>query len=216
MLGIFLDQETTGLDSYKHKLLEIALRVVNLSTGHILASYQSIILQPEAVWKQSDSSALQVNGFLWDDLQGGKSEKVVSGEIIELFKSLGIIRGKAVFVCQNPSFDRAFFSHLIDSSTQEKMLWPYHWLDLASMYWALEIQKTISFEMSLPDEIWLSKDHIAHSLDLPKEEKPHRAMQGVDHLLLCYEHVVGFPSKQTLVKSPQTMLSTSAFTSRLL
>lgn len=195
MLGIFLDQETTGLDSYRHKLLEIAIRVCDLSTGHIVASFQSIICQSEEVWKASDAGALQVNGFLWEQVKGGRPQNEVGEEIIALFKSLGIVRGKAVFICQNPSFDRAFFSHLIDSYTQEKMLWPYHWLDLASMYWALEVQKTAEHEIVLPDEICLSKDAIAHALGLPKEQKPHKAMQGVDHLLLCYGKVVGFPNK---------------------
>lgn len=193
MLGIFLDQETTGLDSYRHKLLEIAIKVVDLSTGASLASYQSIISQPEALWKASDPGALEVNGFSWDEVQGGKEEKEVGKEIIALFTDLKVARGRAVFICQNPSFDRAFFSHLVDCYTQEKMLWPYHWLDLASMYWALEVQKACGLELGLPDEIWLSKDHIAASIDLPKEQKPHKAMQGVDHLLLCYEKIVGFP-----------------------
>ncbi len=192
MLGIFLDQETTGLDSYRHKLLEIALKVVDLSTGLEKASYQSIISQPEAVFKASDRGALQVNGFTWDEVQAGKSEKEVGVEVTALFKKIGIARGRAVYVCQNPSFDRAFFSHLVDTYSQEKMLWPYHWLDLASMYFALEVQKTKAYEMRLPEEISLSKDSIAQSLQLPKEEKPHRAMHGVDHLLLCYRHVVGF------------------------
>ncbi len=193
MLGIFLDQETTGLDSYRHKLLEIALKVVDLSTGHPLASYESLVFQPEAIWKESDRGALQVNGFSWEEVQRGKSEKEVGDAISSLFTELGIQRGKAVFICQNPSFDRAFFSHLIDCYTQEKMHWPYHWLDLASMYWALEVQKTSALELPLPDEILLSKDSIAHSFNLPGEAKPHRAMQGVDHLLLCYTTVVGFP-----------------------
>jgi len=192
MLGIFLDQETTGLDCFKHKLLEIAIKVVDLSSGSVLATFESVISQDEAIWKASDPGALQVNGFSQDLLQLGRAEKVVGDEIISLFIKLGIVRGKAVFVCQNPSFDRAFFSHLVDCYTQEKMLWPYHWLDLASMYWALEIKKTAAAEQSLPDEIWLSKDNIAESLNLPKESKPHRAMQGVDHLLLCYKNVVGF------------------------
>lgn len=192
MLGIFLDQETTGLDSYRHKLLEIALRVVDLSNGKHLADFQSIICQSEEHWKQSDQGALQINGFSWDEVQRGRPEKEVGAEITALFIRLGIVRGKAVFICQNPSFDRAFFSHMINSYEQERLLWPYHWLDLASMYWALEIQKTRQLERPLPEEIWLSKDHIAHSFDLEKESKPHRAMQGVDHLLLCYEKVVGF------------------------
>ena len=195
MLGIFLDQETTGLDCYRHKVLEIAIKVVDLSTGDILATFQSIITQAEELWKSSDPTALEVNGFSWDLVRSGKSQKEAAAQIIALFTSLGIVRGRAVFICQNPSFDRAFFAQLIDSYTQEKMLWPYHWLDLASMYWAIEVQKTCTFNREMPDEIWLSKDHIAESLGLAKESKPHRAMQGVEHLMLCYEKLVGYPDR---------------------
>jgi oligoribonuclease len=203
MLGIFLDQETTGLDSYRHRLLEVACKVVNLSTGQELANYQSVICQPQTVWQASDSTALGVNGFIWDEVQKGQTEQKVGEEIVQLFQGLGITRGKAVFICQNPSFDRAFFSHLVDCYTQEKLLWPYHWLDLASMYWALEIEKSKTQELALPDEIWLSKDQIAVSFHLPKESQPHRAMQGVDHLLLCYKHVVGFPEQfSKIIGSP--------------
>jgi len=192
MLGIFLDQETTGLDSAKHKLLEIAIKVVDLSTGQLEATYEAIIAQPEAAFKESDPGALEVNGFSWDALRGGKSQQMAASEIIALFKKLGIVRKKAVFICQNPSFDRAFFAHLIPPYEQEKMVWPYHWLDLASMYWALELKKSQTQERDLPDEIVLSKDTIAKSLGLPGEEKPHRAMHGVDHLLECYTKLVGY------------------------
>ena len=42
----------------------------------------------------------------------------------------------------------------------------------------------------------LSKDKIAGAFALASEEKPHRARNGVNHLLLCYEAVVGFPEKE--------------------
>jgi len=48
---------------------------------------------------------------------------------------------KAIFICQNPHLTGYFFSQLIDSDTQELLSWPYHWLDLASMYWALLMDK---------------------------------------------------------------------------
>jgi DNA polymerase-3 subunit epsilon/oligoribonuclease len=192
MLGIFLDQETTGLDSFRHKLLEVAFKVVDLGTGEELAQFQSIVRQPEEVWQARDPNAILVNGFTQAELASGKSEREIGIEIIELFTKLGIKRGKAVFICQNPSFDRPFFSHLVACYEQEKRLWPYHWLDLASMYWALEVKKMQNSSLPMPEEIWLSKDHIAQSLKLPKEASPHKAMQGVDHLLLCYEKVVGF------------------------
>ena len=115
---------------------------------------------------------------------------------MKLFDKHDIKRGEAVFICQNPSFDRIFFSQLIDVDTQEKLLWPYHWLDLASMYWAEAIRKAKGGEEKYPWMTGCSKDKIATALELPKEVKPHRAMNGVNHLLLCYESVVGFPEKK--------------------
>ena len=106
-----------------------------------------------------------------------------------------MIRKKAVFICQNPSFDRGFFSQLIDPDTQEDLNWPYHWLDLASMYWAISMDKAKKQNCPFPWETGISKDLIASHYNLPAEDKPHRAMNGVDHLLICYEAVVGFPGR---------------------
>jgi len=128
-----------------------------------------------------------------DSIRGDVLDDMVAEGIKASFSRNGIKRGNAVFICQNPSFDRIFFSQLIDADVQEKLLWPYHWLDLASMYWADCITKAKSGQSLLPWETGFSKDKIARALRLPPEEKPHRAMNGVDHLLLCYEAVVGFP-----------------------
>jgi DNA polymerase-3 subunit epsilon/oligoribonuclease len=112
---------------------------------------------------------------------------------MERFMRNKVKRGDAVFICQNPSFDRAFFAQLVDPDTQEKSLWPYHWLDLASMFWAKAIHCKQQSDGMWPWETGLSKDKIATAFFLPSEERPHRAMNGVDHLILCYKAVVGFP-----------------------
>jgi oligoribonuclease len=195
MLGIFLDQETTGLDSQKHRVLELAFKVVNLATGRELATFDEIVAQPKEVWDKRDLSAIQVNGFNWEEVSAGKNEREVADHAEKLLQQVGITRGKAVFICQNPSFDRAFFSHFIDVYRQEKLYWPYHWLDLASMFWALDLKKCKELNIDPPDETRLSKDAIAASYKLPPEARPHRAMQGVEHLLLCYQNVVGFPKE---------------------
>lgn len=192
MLGIFLDLETTGLNPVKHRAIEIALQIIHLYSGEKKASYESIIYQPEEIWTQSEPESLAVNGFTRAKVKSGKSENEVAKEIISLINSLSIKRGMAVFICQNPSFDRAFFSQLIDVDLQEEFKWPYHWLDFASMYWALNIKEMIEEEL-VSSKAALSKDEIAKSFGLPPEEHPHRAMNGVNHLILCYKTVVGFP-----------------------
>lgn len=195
MIGVFLDTETNGLNSRVHKILEFACKIVDLSTGEEKDQFQTVIIQSIDSWAKSDQESLRINGFSWEELTQGMMPRSASQQIIDLFTLHGVRRKKAVFICQNPSFDRAFFSQLIDADTQELLSWPYHWLDLASMHWALTMQKAKEQKGPLPWEIGFSKDSIASYYQLPGESKPHRAMNGVNHLLLCYRAAVGFPSK---------------------
>ncbi len=193
MLGVFLDLETTGLDAKKHRILELAFRVMDLSTGEELSAYTTVIRQTPEVWAARDLTSIQINGFTEERMLAGKSEAAVREEVIQHFTAAGIKRGEALFICQNPSFDRNFLTQLIDIYEQEKMQWPYHWLDLASMYWALRTRAGMVDGQTPPKKFSVSKDAIATYYDLPTETKPHRAINGVDHLILCYRAVVGLP-----------------------
>lgn len=195
MIGVFLDTETNGLNSQIHKILEIAFKIVDLKTGEIKEEFQTLITQPIEAWEKSDQESLRVNGFTWDEVSKGRTSRHVSQTIIDIFTRWEIRRKKAVFICQNPSFDRVFFSQLIDPDTQELLRWPYHWLDLASMYWALTMDQAKLRGGPMPWETGISKDLIASQYKLPGEAKPHRAMNGAAHLLLCYQAIVGFPEK---------------------
>lgn len=187
MLAIFLDIETTGLDSFRHTPIDIALKVIDMSTGEEKGRYQSLVKLTEEVWGLRDLASMQINGYQWEAISQGKEPAEIKKEIIALFEQLKIARGKAVFICQNPGFDRAFFAQIIDVYTQEKLNWPYHWLDFASMYWALLAQKSETF----PETLNLSKNEIAKLYGIAPEGIPHLAINGVDHLILCYQTVVG-------------------------
>ena len=195
MLAIFLDTEASGLDPFFHRLLEIAFKIVDVSTGVEKFSYQAIIKQPLEIWEQRDLKSIEINGFTWEKCETGKEEAVIRQEIIDIFTQYKITRGTAVYICQNPAFDRSFFSQLIDVYTQEKQNWPYHWLDFASMYWALRIKSYQDQDADFPLEINVSKNAIAQNYQLPLESIPHSALQGVKHLLLCYQKVVGFKKR---------------------
>ncbi|MCB1107982.1 MAG: 3'-5' exonuclease [Chlamydiia bacterium] len=189
MLGIFLDSETNGLNVRKHHICELAYKIVDVESGSVIEAFDTKIYLPYEQWKKSDPESLKINGFTWDDLKEGMKSEQVAEKVKLSFKRCGVERGKAVFICQNPSFDRAFFSQLIDADVQERLNWPYHWLDLASMYWV----KCLQGSGPAPWSTGLSKNKIAQALNLPPETDPHKAMNGVDHLLLCYKAVVGFP-----------------------
>lgn len=193
MLGIFLDTETNGLNPHKHKLIEIAFKLIDLKTGAQQDEYQAIVATSFTDWERSDPESLKVNGMAWLEVKNGKKVDEVGQEIQKRFQEKSVQRGQSIFICQNPSFDRVFFSQLIDPDTQEKLQWPYHWLDLASMYWVEAMRKGNSGTGPFPWETGLAKDSIATALQLPPETQPHRAMNGVEHLVLCYSELVGFP-----------------------
>lgn len=179
---IFLDIETTGLDPQKHKAIDIACSITDPELKAPCVTYESLIKRPLETFEEANPISLSINGLTHEMVQQGKTIEEVSKDIVSLFSGLGIHRNNAVFLCQNPSFDRGFFSQIVPISLQEKLLWPYHWLDLASMFWI-----TNSKELSKRSEFQLSKDSIASFYKLLPEKKPHRAMNGVAHLMLCYE-----------------------------
>lgn len=192
MLAIFLDIEASGLDFFRHRALEIALKIVDLHNGQELYTYDAIVKQPLDVWEKRDPASIEINGFTWEKCCSGKDEATIRQEIIKIFTDAKITRGKAIFICQNPAFDRGFFSQIVDAYIQEKQNWPYHWLDFASMYWAIQVKQHIADKKPFPYEINLSKNSIATQHQLPIESSPHGALNGVNHLIMCYQAVVGF------------------------
>lgn len=190
MLGIFLDLETTGLDSSIHCPIDLAFKILDLESGDIKVVFQSLIKQPRELWAKVDPASLEINGYSWEKIQKGKEPSVVSKEVMDILNGLQIVRGKAVFICQNPAFDRAFFTKIISVYTQEKFNWPYHWLDLASMYWTRLYDEWNQKHLPMPPLINLSKNAIAAAYNIPAEEKPHTAINGVEHLIKCYRSVM--------------------------
>lgn len=186
MNAIFLDIETTGLDTKIHRPLDIAFKVLDAHTHELKSSYQSLVKWPQEVWEARDLNSIEINGYTWEDVCKGNEPESIRESIEKIFEETHIQRGQAVFICQNPSFDRAFFNQLIPVYSQEKLNWPYHWLDLASMYWTKQLQKTLRDKKILPEKMNLSKNAIAVASGLPVETSPHRAINGVNHLIQCY------------------------------
>ena len=193
MLGVFLDTETSGLDPFVHVPLELAFVIVDLVSGQELCAFETLFQVSEEAWAARDQTSVSVNGLTFEDVSKGILPSQAMPEIETLFSDYQINNDRAFFICQNPSFDRPFFSKIIPSYRQEMLRFPYHWLDLASMFWAIQGVKKQKRE---PFYIRVSKDTIAKALGLAPEATPHRAMNGVRHLLACYKHLVGFPEAE--------------------
>ncbi len=187
MRAIFLDIESTGLDPTKHRAIDIALKIVDVTVGYHVTSYQSLIRPTADAWERRDPISMEINGLTWDQIATGKEASTVGKEIKQLFTELKIERGKAIYICQNPGFDRSFFNQIVDLYSQEALNWPYHWLDLASMFWTVLVDKYKQAKVPFPAEVTVSKNEIAKYFNLQPEIKPHRSMKGVDHLIQCYE-----------------------------
>ena len=200
--AIILDTETTGLDASKAQIVEIAFKVVNTNSGECLASFQSVVALSEKEWNEADPGALKVNGFTWADIQTrGRPRSDIAVDICSLFSQFKLSPQTAFFLCQNPAFDKAFFSHLCPPSVQKSCRFPYYWLDFASMNWALTVKDVVAGKL-LPFRIPFSKDGIAQHKGLPLEEFPHKAMNGVDHLLLLFTKIVGFRQNSLSLTKP--------------
>ncbi len=188
MRAVFLDIETDGLDPDMHVALEIGLSIYDLHHMKCLCEYSSFIHCSERQWVLgSDPSALKINGITFDDVRNAKSSSDICADLCELFLTHEIHKSSSVFICQNPSFDRGFFPQIMSLQTQQELELPYHWLDLSSMYWGRRVDPTKECSgHSIKNTIPLSKDSIAGYLNIPTEEKPHRAINGVRHLISCY------------------------------
>jgi oligoribonuclease len=176
---IFLDTETSGLDSRVHVPLDIALYIVDAKTNMICRGYQSLISCSEAEFKSGEADAFKVNGLTYEEVKTGRTREQVRADILQIFSEMKLTSQNARFVCQNPTFDRSFMNTLIDVKTQHETQFPYHWLDLASMYWMVSM-----IQLKVPASLKL--DAIAKSLGVKAEPSKHTAIGGVTCLYACY------------------------------
>lgn len=191
MKAVFLDIETTGLDPDMQSALEIACAIVDLHTMECIKEYSSFIRCSETEWLlHSDPKAIAVNGITFEDVKDAPQPATICEDLTELFLSYEIERHLSLIICQNPSFDRAFFAQIMPVETQIELALPYHWLDLASMHWIKVLAPTLPKEGAMVHS--LSKDNIAQFFSLPPEEKPHRALNGVRHLIECYKKLLAY------------------------
>lgn len=186
MLLVFLDSEATGMDPEKHRAIELAFKIYDSVSFHLVNSYESIISQSQEVWAEADPESSKIHGFTYEEILKGKNEQAIRGEVITYLNNAKISQKGGVFICQNPSFDRVLFNKIVSERLQKQYNWPYHWLDLASMYWTfLHYEK--KSKLGEIQEKDLSKNHIAEHFGIAPEPYPHRAMNGVNHLVHCYQ-----------------------------
>lgn len=181
MIAVFIDVETTGLDLYRDRLLEVGLIVVDLVQNKVVNTYEALILGPGPLEQTSGHHINQITTL--EMINEGKTEEQVAHEIEQILIEHAVFMHHGFFVCQNPVFDYYFTRPLFGLMRTSIRAWPYHWLDLASMYWI-----KLGHKSEYP--VKLTKNNIARQLDLDTEAEPHRALNGALHLLECYNELM--------------------------
>lgn len=128
----FVDLETTGLDPFKHEILEVGIVLAEQRADLFgkqyleLLSEHEIQLLPEHI-ETADPKALEVNKYHARDWSQALPQKEGLLKVIEIL-------GGTIFVAQNVGFDWAFLQHAVTAhalSIERDV--HYHKLDLASM-----------------------------------------------------------------------------------
>lgn len=185
---IFLDIETNGLDPQRHVPIEIGILIYDLDKNDEFEAFTSFIALDAEDKKNSCLTAMQVNGIVDRIPKDAPEIDMVERAIEMFFLQNNISSENCFFLCQNPTFDRPFFHKIIPQIRMNHLGWPYHWLDLASMYWFKSITNGLKLQST---KCILSKDSIAKCLGMDPEPMPHTAIQGAAHLAKCYLILTG-------------------------
>lgn len=141
---LWMDLEMTGLDTSKHRILEVAIEVTDLDFK-TLASYEAVIKQDEDILVNMDTWSLEqheLSGLTERVRQQGREEKEVIHEIVG-FISAQFVDEPAVLAGNSIHNDRAFI----------KAQWPaiedllhYRMLDVSSYKVLLQAKYQLEFK----------------------------------------------------------------------
>lgn len=135
---VFVDLETTGLDSRCHGILEIGALFCD-KEGQLTSTYSSDV---NPGWVDIDDRALEVNGFTDERIQQGTDLTTVLTE----FNSR--VEGQALLAGWNIPFDEGF---LREAYRNCGMMWPfdYHTLDVWSLFQTLKLAGVVEGHLRL-------------------------------------------------------------------
>ncbi|MCP3167381.1 3'-5' exonuclease [Myxococcus qinghaiensis] len=153
----FIDLETTGLDSSRHEVLEVAILRVDARSLKVLAEYEARV-QPTRL-ADADPAALAVCGYSDEEWRDALPLREVLATVTPLLAG-------TLVAAHNTSFDWGF---LVEGYRRTELPLPsvdYHRLDTASLAWPL---------LATGEVESLSLNALAKRFGLHRPS-PHRAM----------------------------------------
>ena len=156
-----VDIETLGLNPREHEIIEIAAIIFDSKTFQIYNIFESKInpFYPE----NADPKAIKCNGFTEDEWKDAPNIIPVLEKFIEKTKD-------CIFLAYNVSFDWGFLEYYLEKYGMKHQM-SYSKMCLMSM----------AFGKIPHDKVWgWSLKTVATYLGVPREDKMHRAMGGVN------------------------------------
>ena len=118
MIVTFIDTETTGLDLFRHEVIDIAALQINISgDSHIEISRFESKIKPKKI-EEASEIALKINGYTnkkW-------KEALPTVSVLPLIRSY--IETSEVVVGQNLIFDYRFINKMFDGEEADRPKWP--------------------------------------------------------------------------------------------
>lgn len=172
---MFLDVETSGIDPFKHELLEVAAVRVSSDFAREIGIVNKLCRMdhPEVAEKE----ALEVCGY--DAARWAKESEHVRVALCDYSVLLGKDR-ECVVVAMNPLFDMSFIRNTADRIGLA-LVEPRYVLDLASIAWPLVVRGMIEK---------LSLQTLCTRYGVPNTGS-HRAMPDVRRTMAVYRKLVG-------------------------
>ncbi len=163
---IIVDIEASGTDIVKHSILSIGALDFDNPKNQFYEECR--IFEGAHVMKE----ALEVNGFTENEIKDPK--KQTDGELVKHFIAWSLTCKERTCAGQNPSFDRDFIQR---AAIRNHIDWPfaYRTIDLHSLCFMHMIKSEIVPPV-INNRTDLNSDRIMEYVGLPKESKPHKAL----------------------------------------
>jgi DNA polymerase III epsilon subunit-like protein len=166
---LWLDVETTGLDETVHEIIEIGAVLTDLQ-GNALRQV-CIKVRPENI-ALANPEALRVNGYSPEAWVGAHSKR----EAAQLLRGAA---ADAILAGWNVGFDARFAKAMVCGQGLEPT-WDYHSIDVFALAWPLLLRNEAGLKMELACDL----------LGVPKEPRPHRAINGARTALALYHELM--------------------------
>lgn len=166
---ILTDFETTGLDPFRHEIIDIGA----IKVTHNLQEIErlDIKVRPDSICT-AEPKALEINGYNEEEWETALSS-VAAAVLFQGFAATGVL------AAWNITFEYTFMQQMFKKTRIFDPL-DYHRIDIPSIAWML-----------IPELKYLSMDAVGKHFNMKPEATPHRGIRGAAYELEILRYLKG-------------------------